>query len=210
MSYYISGRNGFCRILPLLPSFPPQTACLQHLQTFIFLPWSSSTLCYQILSPSQFPIFITPKLLNSPPLCLSPSPAFSSITLLSFFYFPLIPSHSPSPPLIFILPSQTSALPPPHIHKPFFPPSPAILWHSYPLIPYLSVPLFTPTHHPLLLLPSSHLIPFVSSPTGSLSLQFVLSSCPPCPLHPSQILGGALFVITQTIQLPNCPLSFPW
>lgn len=141
-------------------SCPPSPGyCTSSTSSDFHIPsWSSSTLCYQIISSCKFPIFITQKLLNSPPLCHCPSPAFSSIKLLSFILF----SNSVytvlllSPLLIFILPSQTCPLPPPHIHKHFFLFSPAILWHAYPLILYLSIPLFTTTHHTFMLLPSSY------------------------------------------------------
>lgn len=156
------------------------------------------------------PVLSNPFLFSIPYTYKSKTSELSSSLSISFpsspSYFSLIPSQSPSPPLsplvIFILQSQTCPLPPLHIHKHFFfpPTSPAILWHSYPLISYLPGPPFTPTHYLILLLPSSHLIPFVSSPTGSFSPQFALPSCLPCPLHPSQILEGALFIATEAVQ----------
>lgn len=139
----------FVRFPPLMPSFPSQTACLHHLQTF-YIP--SVVLLNPMRSnpypSSQFLIFITPKLLNSPPLCLSASPAFSSITLLSFIqYFPLIPSHSPSPPLS-----------PSHLYPSITDLSSASSTHSQTL--FFLPPIFT--CYPLALL-SSHPISFHSS-----------------------------------------------
>ena len=164
------GGMDFWRIPPFsCPSSPtPQTECLQHLQTFTFTLWSSSTLRYQILSSLPFLIFITLKLLNSPPplsLSLSLPLQLSPLSHCS-------PSNFPSNSLAQSLSSSLSrsslsfhhtlvlCLLHTFTHTVSFPPSPAILWHSYPLIPYLSVPPFPPArrHPPLFLLPSFHLI----------------------------------------------------
>lgn len=94
----------------LLPSFPPETACLLHLQTSIFLPWSSST---PILSSISYNYNSKTSELSSP-LSVS-SQAFPS--LLSFILFSNSIKTVPlllSPLLIFILPSQTCPLPLPH------------------------------------------------------------------------------------------------
>lgn len=145
MSYYISGRNGFCGIPSFLPSFPLANYMSSASSHFIFLLWSSATLC-----SSHFSLFITSKPLNAPPLCLSPFPPFSSIKLFFFILFcnTITQSLSSSLPLsslsfhhrhvLYLLHTFTNT---------FFPSSPAILWHSYPPIPYLSVPPFTPTYH---------------------------------------------------------------
>ena len=184
----------FWRIPPFsCPSSPtPQTECLQHLQTFTFTLWSSSTLRYQILSSLPFLIFITLKLLNSPPpLSLSLSLSLSSSLLYHTALlqtFPLIPSHSPSPPLspAHLYPSIThlSSASSTHSHTPFpFHPhllSCGTLILSSRIFPFL---LSLPPVATLLCFFFLHFI--LSSPAGSFSPQCALPSRPPCPLNPS-------------------------
>lgn len=177
-----------------MPFFPPtNVACLRHLQTFIFLPWY--VLSNPILFSNPCIYCMTPKLLNSPPLCL-PLCSFPLYHTALLHTFSLIPSHSPSPhlsPSHLILPSHTCPLPPPHIHKHFFSPSlPTILRHSYPIYSHPSFPLI-PTHCCFFL----HLISSLFLlPAGSFSPQCALPSRRPCPLHPLQVLEGLLFIIT--------------
>ena len=76
--------------------FPP---CKLHvfsiLGLFTFLLWSCSTFYYRILTSVQFPVVITPILLNSPPPYTAPSPPFSpSIFILPSHTCPLTPQHS--------------------------------------------------------------------------------------------------------------------
>lgn len=183
----------------------PPSPCKLHVfsifRLLYFLQRSSSGPCYLILSSSQFPIFITPKLLNSPPLCLSPSAAFSSTTLLSFILF----SNSVTrPPLPF------SSLSFHHrlvlcllytLTNPFFHPhllSSGTITLSSRIFPSL---LSLPPTTFCCCFSSSHLIPFVSPPAGTFSPQFALLSCPPCPsIHRSQILEDVLFIVTQAVQ----------
>lgn len=147
MSYYISGRNGFVGSHPLSP-------CKLHV-------FSIFRLLYAFRGPlqphaiksypsSQFPTFITPKLLNSPPLCLSASPAFS-LYHTAPLYTSLIPSHGPSPPLSpsHLYPSITnlSSASSTHSQTLFFP---IFAWYPLALLSSHPIPPFTHTNHPLL------------------------------------------------------------
>lgn len=126
-----------------------------------------------LLNPAlSNPILVSvPDIYNSQtplPLCLSLSRSSSLLYHSALLQtFPLIPSHSPSPPLspplIFILPSHTCPLPPPHIHTHHFLSTltcyPVALLSSHPVSFRSSLPSLPPTRHPpLFLLPSSHLI----------------------------------------------------
>lgn len=176
-----------CRIPP---PFPLQIACLQHLQTFICLPWSSSTPCDQILSFFSIPYIYNSKTseLSSPlSLCLS---SFFPLSHCSTLYF----SNS-------ITRSFSSSLP-----------FSSLSFHHKPVLCLLYT--FTNTFFSHLRLVSSGTLilsshssfhshqppPFVSSPAGSFSPQFALSSCPLCPIHPPRILEGVLSIITRAVQ----------
>lgn len=140
-----------------------------------------------IVCSTQFHIFITLKLQNSPPLCLCPSSAFSSTTLLSSRLLSNSTAHILSSSRCFsslLLHHRCVLCHPPKLFF-FLTSSPHILWHSYPLILYLSLPPFTPNH--LLLPPSSYISP-----------HFAVPSSRPCPPDPSQSLEErALFIINQ-------------
>lgn len=127
---------------------PLQTGCLQHFQTFIFLPRP-----LQPCAIKSYPVFKTPKLLNSPPLCVC-----LPLKLSPWYFYPshflLIPSQGPSPPHLYssitVLSSDSST------HSTCF----WILKHSSPLMAYLCILPSPPTHQAIILLPSSNRIPF--------------------------------------------------
>lgn len=135
---------------------PLQTGCLQHFQTFIFLPRP-----LQPCAIKSYPVFKTPKLLNSPPLCVC-----LPLKLSPWYFYPshclLIPSQGSSPPRLYpsitVLSSDSSTY-----STCFFPNSQLLLDPqalSSSLIAYLCILPSPPTCQALILLPLSNLIPF--------------------------------------------------
>lgn len=111
MSYYISGRSGFCSKPTPLSNYPlpKKTASFQM---FLFLPRSSPTLRYQILSSFQFPKVESPNLWTLL-LFVPTSQAFFSVIRLSFTLWSNS-SHTPPAPLPSLsgsLPSLSGSLP---------------------------------------------------------------------------------------------------
>lgn len=100
--------------------------------------------------------------------------------------FPLIPSHSPSPPLspplIFILPSHTCPLPPPRIHT-----------HRF-LCTLTCYPVALLSSHPVSLLSSFPSLPPATLP--SVSSSFISSYPHPLALfHPSALFPPVLLAL---------------